>query len=106
MFSTKVRCLLSNGHVLADLHGYGDFDAMQQQRLHKKAVHVLVSAWGHGDQTARPVATIEHMTKVGDPAALADAVAQAWTMVLRPSSFRERYEACSPRWEEYWGRPV
>ena len=54
----------------------------------------------------RPVATIEHMTKVVDIAPLVQALAQEWSTALAAAPVSSAAKYFSPRKGEYWDRPV
>jgi hypothetical protein len=102
--SKNVRCLLSDKETYIDLHGYCDFNNMLTYRLDKDVALVLVSAISEG-----PVATIEHMQKVGDAekASLLNSLAVEWKTALTDGPFRVAGSSCeSPQKSEYWERPT
>jgi len=106
--SCKAKCLLSDGDVEVDLHGYCSFGDMLQYRLDKDAALVVVSAWDHDESAStNPVATIEAMTKVTDVETLKDAMRQEWyTALAKPSEGDDKDAYLSPAKSEYWDRSV
>jgi hypothetical protein len=106
VISQSVQCLLSEEDVFIDLHGYCGFESMLQYRLDKDMALVIVSAWDHSSEQERPVATIEHITKVasGDVSALKESLEQEWRAALTKNPAETSDKFREP-WE-YWERPA
>ena len=103
--SKNVRCLLSAGEMLVDLHGYCDFNGMLQYRLDKDTAIVSVSAWALPEDSGNPTATVEYMVKVSsDGDVVRAALLAEWAAFKAdvPDDAQSKYQ--SPQNSDYWER--